>query len=244
MDIPEVIVERRSIRAFKPDPIPRDVLNKIAAMALRAPSWANTQPWELVIVSGAKLEAIKEAFVTQRGVKAHPDFRGPKLFTGIYRARFQALATRITEATRLTRAPGAPKASGKTRAPGRGQADRESPEWFLQGPRLYGAPAAIYILIDRSFYEQAGHFNVWPVFDCGLVAQNIMLLATHHGLGTIIQAQAAHYPDVLRQMLGIADSKLVLVGIAIGYPDWDNPINKVRSEREAVESVVKWYGFD
>ena len=45
-------------------------------------------------------------------------------------------------------------------------------------------------------------------------------------------------------MLGIADSKLVLVGIAIGYPDWDNPINKVRSEREAVESVVKWYGFD
>ncbi len=65
-----------------------------------------------------------------------------------------------------------------------------------------------------------------------------------HGLGTIVQAQAVHYPNVLRQMLGIPDSKLVLVGIAIGYPDWDNPINQFRSDREAVDSVVKWYGFD
>ncbi len=82
------------------------------------------------------------------------------------------------------------------------------------------------------------------MFDCGLVAQNIMLLATHYGLGTIVQAQAVHYPNVLRQMLGIPASKLVLVGIAIGYPDWDNPINQVRSERETMETLVKWYGFD
>lgn len=226
MDITEVIEKRQSIRAFKPDPVPRDILNRIAALALRAPSWANTQPWELVVVSGAKLSAIKEAFVTQRGAKAQPDFSGPEHITGIYRARFQNLTTRMSEAA------------------GRVKSDRDSGEWFLQGPRLYGAPAAIYILLDRSFYEQAGHFNVWPIFDCGLVAQNIMLLATHYGLGTIVQAQAAHYPNVLRQMLSIAASKLVLVGIGIGYPDWSNPVNQVRSERESVDSVVKWYGFD
>ncbi len=237
MDITEVIQKRQSIRAFKPDPVPRDILNQIAATALRAPSWANTQPWELVVVSGPKLSAIKEAFVTQRGVKAQPDFRRPKLFPGIYKTRFQKLAARMTEATRVSKA-----ATGE--APGGGQAAGDSGEWYLQGPRLYGAPAAIYILIDRSLYEQAGGLNVWPVFDCGLVAQNIMLLATHYGLGTIIQAQAAHYPNVLRQMLGIPVSKLVLVGIAIGYPDWDNPINRFRSEREAMESLVKWYGFD
>lgn len=227
MDIIEVIQKRKSIRAFKPDPVPHEVLRKIAELALRAPSWANTQPWEMAIVSGAKLEAIKEAFSTQRGVRALPDFPGPEEFPEAYKTRFQNLAAKMSEAAKKGK-PGGKKAG----------------EWYLQGPRLYGAPAAIYILIDRSFCEQPGGLNVYPVFDCGLVAQNIMLLATDHGLGTIVQAQAVHYPNILRQMLGIPESKLVLVGIAIGYPDWDNPINGFRSDREAVDSVVKWYGFD
>jgi nitroreductase len=226
MDIIEVIQQRKSIRAFKPDPIPREVLSRIAELALRAPSWANTQPWELAIVSGAKLEAIKDAFSKQYGVRALPDFPGPEEFPEVYKTRFQNLAAKMSEAARKS------KRASKTG------------EWYLQGPRLYGAPAAIYVLIERSFYEQPGSFNVWPVFDCGLLAQNIMLLAADHGLGTIVQAQAVHYPNVLRQMLGIPDSKLVLVGIAIGYPDWDNPINGFRSDRESVDSVVKWYGFD
>ena len=226
MDIEEVIQKRKSIRAFKPDPVPHEVLRKIVELALRAPSWANTQPWEMVIVSGAKLEAIKEAFSTQRGVRALPDFPGPEEFPEAYKTRFQNLAAKMSEAAK------------------KGKRGKKAGGWYLQGPRLYGAPAAIYILIDRSFYEQPSGLNVYPVFDCGLVAQNIMLLATDHGLGTIVQAQAVHYPNILRQMLGISDSKLVLVGIAIGYPDWDHPINEFRSDREAVDSVVKWYGFD
>jgi nitroreductase len=226
MDIVEVIQQRKSIRAFKPDPVPRDVLNHIAELALRAPSWANTQPWELAIVSGAKLEAIKEAFSTQHGARALPDFPGPEEFPDAYKARFQNLAARMSEAAQ------------------KGRRGKKAGEWYLQGPRLYGAPAAIYVLIDRSFFEQHTGLNVYPVFDCGLLAQNIMLLATDHGLGTIVQAQAVHYPNVLRQIMGLPESKLVLVGIAIGYPDWDNPINGFRSDREAVGSLVKWYGFD
>ena len=224
MDIKEVIQQRKSIRAFKPDPVPREVLSKIAELALRAPSWANTQPWELAIVSGARLEAIKEAFSAQHGVTALPDFPGPEEFPDIYKTRFQNLAAKMSEAAK------------------KGKRGRNAGEWYLQGPRLYGAPAAIYIFIDRSFYEQPGGLNVYPVFDCGLLAQNIMLLATDFGLGTIVQAQAVHYPNVLRQMLGIPDSKLVLVGIAIGYPDWDNPINEFRSAREAADSYgeVVW----
>ena len=226
MDVVEVIQQRKSIRAFKPDPVPREVLSQIAELALRAPSWANTQPWELAIVSGAKLEAIKEAFSTQHGARALPDFPGPEEFPDAYKARFQNLAAKMSEAAQ------------------KGRRGKKAGEWYLQGPSLYGAPAAIYVLIDRSFFEQRTGLNVYPVFDCGLLAQNIMLLATDRGLGTIVQAQAVHYPNVLRQMLGIPDSKLVLVGIAIGYPDWDNPINGFRSDREAVGSLVKWYGFD
>lgn len=114
----------------------------------------------------------------------------------------------------------------------------------MQGLRHFGAPAVIYICIDRSFYFQAEGVNVWPIFDCGLVAENIMLIATSYGLGTIPQAQAVVYPEVLRKVLGIPDSKLIALGIAIGYPDWDDPINQLQSERESLERIARWCGFD
>jgi len=71
-----------------------------------------------------------------------------------------------------------------------------------------------------------------------------MLLATEYGLGTIPQMQAVSYPDLVRKVLGLPESKLVILGIAIGYPDWDNPINQLHSEREALDGVARWYGFD
>jgi nitroreductase len=85
---------------------------------------------------------------------------------------------------------------------------------------------------------------MWPLFDCGLVAENIMLLATRYGLGTVAQIQAVAYPDVLRKVLGIPDSKLIVLGIALGYPDWDDPVNELRSERDPLDNVSTWYGFD
>ena len=114
----------------------------------------------------------------------------------------------------------------------------------MQGLQLFGAPAAIYIYIDRPFYFQGDTVNVWPIFDCGLIAENIMLLATRHGLGTIPQRQAVNCPQVLRKILEIPDSKLIVLGIAIGYPDWSDPVNRFRSEREALDKVVRWHGFE
>jgi nitroreductase len=70
-----------------------------------------------------------------------------------------------------------------------------------------------------------------------------MLLAVKHGLGTIPEIQAVAYPDVLRKILNIPDSKLIVLGIALGYPDQDHPISQLRSEREPVDGVTLWYGF-
>jgi nitroreductase len=110
--------------------------------------------------------------------------------------------------------------------------------WILQGLRLFGAPCVIYIYIGRSFYQQGDRLNSWPLFDCGLVAENIMLLATKYGLGTVPQIQAVLYPDVLRKVLGIADSKLIVLGISIGYPDWDDPVNQRQSARGSLEHCL------
>jgi nitroreductase len=125
---------------------------------------------------------------------------------------------------------------------GFGRDDKEQRlKWGLRGFKFFDAPNVIFILTDRSFYSQEGGQNVWPLFDCGLVAQNIVLLAVKHGLGTIIEVQAVMFPDVLRARLDIPDSKIIVMGIAIGYPDPDHPISKLRSERDPVDTVTKWY---
>jgi nitroreductase len=90
---------------------------------------------------------------------------------------------------------------------------------------------------------QEDKVNAWPLFDCGLVAENIMLLAVNYGLGTVAAIQTVKYPDVLRSILRIPDSRLIVLGIAIGYPDWDHPVNQMYSEREPLDTVTGWYGF-
>ncbi|MBL7119344.1 MAG: nitroreductase [Dehalococcoidia bacterium] len=227
MDIVEAINQRKSIRAFKPDPVPKGILKEIMELALRAPSWANTQPWQFAVVGGKKLEDIRQAFLEKAGDEANPDLAGPREFPEPYGSRPLALGMKIAEVTQVRR-----EDSGMRRW------------WQTQGLRLYGAPAAIYVYTDRSFCFQRDSLNVWPIFDCGLVAENIMLLAAKYGLGTVPQMQAVHYPDVLRELLGIPDSKLIVLGIAIGYPDWDDPMNQFRSDRETLDNVAKWYGFE
>ena len=82
MDITEAIDQRKSIRAFKSDPVPQDTLKEILELALRAPSWANTQPWELAVATGQPLEEIRKAFSekVQVGEMMSPDLAAPKGF--------------------------------------------------------------------------------------------------------------------------------------------------------------------
>ncbi|MFC2000392.1 nitroreductase [Chloroflexota bacterium] len=227
MDIAEAVQQRKSIRAFKPDPVPQQVLRQILELALHAPSWANTQPWEFAIVGGEKLEEIRQAFLEKADDEFHPDLPGPGEFPEPYNRRRRGLVAKMAEIMQ------------------RDRQDRERlRQWQRQGLSLYGAPTAIYIYTDRSFCYQENSFNVWPIFDCGLVAENIMPLAMKYGLGTIPQMQAVHHPDILRNVLGIADSKLVVLGISIGYPDWDDPMNSTQSERDGLDAVASWYGFN
>ena len=227
MDIVEAIRHRKSIRAFKPDAVPQEILKEIMELALRAPSWANTQPWEFAIAGGRKLDEIREAFIEQIEKQANPELAAPREFPEPFNTRRRAVGMKLFEIKGISRE------------------DREKRRWWQsQGLRLFGAPSAIYIYTERSFYFQGDSLNVWPIFDCGSVAENIMLLATNYGVGTIAEIQAVAYPDVLRKMLGIPDSKLLVLGIAVGYPNWDDPINQFHSEREPLDKVTKWYGFE
>ncbi len=221
MDILEAVNQRKSIRAFKPDPVPQGILKEIMELALRAPSWGNTQPWEFSIASGKRLEAIQEGFVEKGEESPKPDIARPYEFPEPY-------ASRRRSPTRENR----------------GSTGEATESRRIRNFKHYGAPAVIYVLVGRNFFFQTEGINVWSLYDCGSVVQNIMLLATNYGLGTIAQAQAVVYPDVIRRVLGIPESKLIALGVAVGYPDWDNLVNQTRAEREPLDKITKWYGFD
>jgi nitroreductase len=221
MEVIEAIKERKSIRAFKSDPVPLDLLKKIIGQALRAPSWANTQPWEFAVATGKKLKAIQDGFVKLGMQDPKSEVARPYEFPEPYMARIRALQPK--DRKEMTK--------------------EEMEARFMDNFRHYGAPACIYLLVGRIFFNQSKGINVWSLYDCGSAVQNIMLLATNYGLGTIAQAQAVVYPDIIRKELGIPADKLIALGISIGYPDWDNPVNKERREREPLDKVVKFYGF-
>jgi len=111
-------------------------------------------------------------------------------------------------------------------------------EWLERGFRFFDAPAAIIIMIDRVLKEMQ------PYLDIGSVMQTICLAAMNYNLGTCIEDQAIQYPDEVRRILGIPESKLMVISVAIGYPNRDFPANKVQSKREPIENITGWYGFD
>jgi len=229
MDVVKAINERIAVRAYKPDPVPLDLLRKIIKQALRAPSWANTQPWEFAVATGKKLKTIQDAFVkrgsqgmqnSQSEVARPPDYPEP------YISRIKSMQAK--------------ESRGRT-----SETTKEEMEArFVNNFRHYGAPACIYLLVGKNFLYQEKGINVWAIYDCGSAVQNIMLLATSSGLGTIAQAMAVVYPDIIRKELGIPEDKLIALGIAIGYPDWDDPVNKERRDREPLDKVAKFYGFE
>jgi nitroreductase len=229
MDIAQAIDKRMSVRAFKPDPIPRAKLEEILKLALRAPSWANTQPWELVVATGEPLEQIRAGFLekVQSGQMMNSDLAAPKGFPEPYNTRRRGVGKGLFEVMGIPRE------------------DRERRmAWGMEGMKFFNAPCVIFICTGRSFYLQEEGLNIWPVFDCGLIAENIMVLAPKYGLGTVPAIQAVAYPDVIRKALSMSEEKLLVLGIPIGYPDEDHPVNRYRSQRAPLDEVAEWYGFE
>jgi nitroreductase len=226
MDVKEAINQRRSIRAYKKDPVPETVLRSILETALRSASWANSQPWHFYIVTGKKLDEIRQRFADKADQDPYSDIDRPFEFPEPYGGRMGSISARQNEIKGIKKE------------------DRERKGWWrVHGLKHFEAASEIYICIERSFFRQKQGLNVWPLFDCGLITQNIMLLATERGLGTIAQAQAVIYPDIIREVLEIPDSHLIVLGLAIGYPDWEDPINNIKTDRVELDGISKWYGF-
>ena len=224
MNIIEAIRTRKSIRDFTVDPVPQHILKKIIEIASHAPSAENSQPWEFTIISGDKLDVIRKANVEKLKSKAprHPDLPAKDLpRDSVYRRRQIEIAKQLFGLMDISR-----------------EDIEKRDRWMELGFRYFNAPAAIIISMDRSLHYPR------PIFDIGSITQNICLAALHYGLGTCVANQGISYPEVLHEFAGIPESKRIVISIAIGYPNWDFPANKVVSNREPVENITTWIGFE
>jgi len=224
MDVTEAVKKRKSIRGYKPDPVPKEILEQILDFASRTPSAMNTQPWEFTVLAGDVLENARRSNVEllNSGTPPNPEHvvvDWPR--ESIYRQRQVDLAKQLFKLMDI------PREDKEKRA-----------KWMERGFRYFDAPTVIILSVDRCLSESG------PLIDIGAVMQTICLIALHFGLGTCIEDQGVTYPQVLRKYAHIPDSKRIIMAIAIGYPDWDFPANKVETEREPINNITAWLGFD
>ena len=216
MDAVDCIKTRMSIRAFKKDPVPEELLKKVIETACWSPSYKNTQPWEVMVLSGAKKEGLSTMMVEllESGAEPIPDLAVPESWPDAEQARINKLFAKREELTGI---------------------DLSAPEWIVKAKKInfhfYGAPHAIYLYQDNSLSQ-------WSLFDLGLFAQSLMLAAHAHGLGTVPQAFATDYAQNIKKYLDIPASKRLVLGMSIGYPDMDAPANAFRTDRSPVEKIA------
>jgi nitroreductase len=218
MDALECITTRRSIRRFKPDPLPREVLMEVIDIAKWSPSYKNSQPWEAVICSGAKKEALSTMLLEllAKDARPSPDVPAPQSWPPPEAARIQDHFQHRRASIGV---------------------DLGDPDHIKKAKKenyqFYGAPHVIYLFQDADL-------SPWSLFDLGLFAQNIMLAAHAKGLGTVPQAFATDYAQEIKRFLDIPDTKRLILGMPIGYPDTGSPEYQYRSHRTETETVVHW----
>ena len=218
MEILEGIKTRRSIRGFKPNPITREVMEKILQAASSSPSYTNTQPWEVVVVSGKKKNELGRKLLELATVDAptSSDLPMPKTWPSALEERSQEHGARRLSALGVARQ------------------DKEGREKLrLMNFEFYGAPCAVFLFIDGSLGE-------WSIYDMGLFTQDLILAAHSLGVGSCLQASVTNYALEIKKFFDIAESKKLVICISLGYPDEKAKLNAYRSLKQKPNEFTRW----
>jgi len=209
---------RRSIRAYKSDPVPGAIVREIVALGRHAPSGSNIQPWRVHVLTGATLRrvgsAIQQAFLDDEpGHKRDYDYYTDPVYEPYLARRRQC-------------------GWGLYSLLGIGRGDREKSKTYrATNYNFFGAPVGLIFTIDRRLEKGS-----W--LDYGMFLQTIMLAARARGLHTCPEAAIASYPDIVRRELGIANEWVVICGMAMGYADPGALINTFQPPRIEVDEYA------
>ena len=224
MEFDDVIMSRRSIRGYLDKAVPRDLIEEVLKLAIRAPSSMNTQPWHFHVITGEPLARIR-AGNTERILAGEPDsreFRKGVPFAGVHRERQIGVAKQLFSAMGIARDDAAARQ-----------------DWVLRGFRQFDAPVCVIVTYDKDL---AGSDD--SPFDCGAVSTALVNAAWSRGLGCVINSQGIMQSPVVREHAGIPEDQVIMKSIALGWPDESFPANAVVSERKSVEQAAVFVGFE
>jgi len=212
----ELLDERYSCRAYRPDPVPRPTIDRILTAAQRTASWCNSQPWQVVIASGEAKEKFRKLIYAEAasGAGDDHDFTPPREYLGVYQERRRESGFQLYNTLGIAR--GDKAAYGKQ---------------ALENYNFFGAPHVAIIHTDEAL-------GIYGAIDCGAYVGNFLLAAQALGLGTIPQAALARHSGLIRRHFGLGDDRRVVCGISFGFPDRDHKINSYRTSRAGIPDAV------
>lgn len=223
MDVSTAVDQRISTRAFLPDAIPAEQVKAWLTAAQRAPSGGNTQPWRVIVVAGEE----KDKVITLAQSKLAGNPRGeptdrpiyPKDLWEPHEARRRRVGEMMYETLNIPREDRAGRLA-----------------WFANNYRFFGAPAALFLVIDeRMGHGQWGH--------AGMYLQTLALLAEERGWGTCFQECWGVLRPSLKEHFGLGPTEMIWCGVAFGKPDKASPVNTLRAERAPLEEIADLRGF-
>ncbi|MDH3679371.1 MAG: nitroreductase [Acidimicrobiia bacterium] len=224
MDFEKLAQDRRSVRGYKPDPVSKELLDEIIAVATSAPSSMNTQPWHFHVVTGEPLELIRAGNTEKMMAGAPPDreIRSHGGYQGVHRDRQKEVAGQLFEAM------------------GIGWDDKDQRrDWAMRGFRQFDAPVSVVGTIDRVLADSTVAY-----FDLGAAVYGMVLAAWERGLGSVINGQGISQSSVVRAHANIPEDEIIVITVAMGFPADEYAANDVQSRRRPVDDVVTYVGFD
>ncbi len=212
----EVVEQRKSVRGFLPQPIPKEELHKIFDLAQQAPSNCNIQPWNVAVASGNSCKALRDKLVAavEQQIAPNPDYSRTERFEGVFRQRQVDTAVELYNNMGIARD------------------DQEGRLWAMKRNfEFFDAPHIAFISMPKIFNESVA-------IDVGMYAQTLMLSMTAHGVSSCAQASVSRYPDIIREHFGLDTSLAVLIGISFGYEDTTVPANRTIVPRANIDKEV------
>jgi nitroreductase len=218
MEFEDVIKTRYSCRKFRSDPVSRATIERILELAQRTASWCNTQPWQVLILSGASTDRFRQALLTcaLEGRQPQPDFEYPRRYEGEYKERRKVCGVQLYQSVGISRENRAAAA-----------------EQSLENFRLFGAPHVALLTTEEDLGFYGG-------VDCGLYINSFMLSARNLGVDTIAQAALASHADFIHDYFQLPPNRKFICGIAFGYSNSGHPVNSYRTERAGISSAANF----
>ena len=212
MRVEQAVRTRKATRAMLSTPLSEQEIRELLELAARAPSWANSQPWQVYVATAEKLTRLKARWRQEfsQGIPAaRPDIPAPG--HGDW-----AEAPRCTEnILRLKQHRLEAMAGSKE------QFDQQTMERMLD---FYGAPVCVYLGLPRRL-------GAYSFYDVGAFGQTLMLAAAERGIQSMPAFSLVYFGDILHQELGVPEDISVFMGICLGYADETHPMNRFDSER-------------